>query len=120
MQGPRWGRRRRDLRRLWRMRCSLEGMAIIWSGLALLVSPAWGAFHQKPNSGVSREGDRGASCEKPSEMGESFRAGEGQKGIKGGVWVSRAVKPLFHKGIFLSSVTGKAEFVQVHQGCLLG
>lgn len=69
-------------------------------------------------------GDRGASSGKPSEMGESFRPGERQKGIKGGVWVFRDVKLLFYKGVFSSSetipVTGKAEFVRASQGWLLG
>lgn len=45
-------------------------------------------------------GDRGASCEKSSEMGERCRAGERQKGIKGRAWVSRDVKLLFYKDIF--------------------
>lgn len=45
-------------------------------------------------------GDRGASCEKSSEMGERCRAGESQKGIKDRVWVSRDAKLLFYKGIF--------------------
>lgn len=81
----------------------------------------FGSHPSKTQLGSEQGGDgrdRGASCEKPSEMGESFRAGERQKRHQGqGVG-------LFCKGIFSSSVTlsvpRKAEFVQVGQGWLLG
>lgn len=68
--------------------------------------------------------DKGASCEKPSEMRESFKGWGEAKRHQGRVWVSRDVKLLFCKGIFSSSVTisvpRKAESVQVGQGWLLG
>lgn len=54
-------------------------MAIICSGFALPVSPALGAFHQKPNSGVSREVVEGAE-ERPVESHQKWGGAKRHQG----------------------------------------